>query len=70
MIRRLAVYCGSAHGSDPAFADSARSLVHEMAARGVDMVYGGGRLGLMGIIADTMLEAGGKVLRRDPAGLG
>ena len=60
-IKRLAVYCGSAPGSDPAFADMARALVREMAARGIDMVYGGGRLGLMGIIADEMLEAGGKV---------
>ena len=61
MIKKLAVYCGSAPGADPAFADMARSLVREMADRGVDLVYGGGRLGLMGIIADTMLEAGGKV---------
>jgi len=41
MIRSLAVYCGSAPGADPAFADMARDLVREMAARGVDMVYGG-----------------------------
>lgn len=61
MIQRLAVYCGSAPGADPAFADAARALVREMAARGIDMVYGGGRLGLMGIIADEMLAAGGRV---------
>ena len=61
MIKRLAVYCGSAPGSDPAFADAARALIREMATREIDLVYGGGRLGLMGIIADTMLEAGGKV---------
>ena len=60
-IKKLAVYCGSAPGADPAFADMARELVREMASRGIDLVYGGGRLGLMGIIADTMLEAGGKV---------
>jgi len=60
-VKRLAVYCGSAPGSDPAFAEAARALTREMAARGVDLVYGGGRLGLMGIIADTMLEAGGRV---------
>ena len=60
-IKRLAVYCGSAQGTDPAFADMARALTREMAARGIDLVYGGGRLGLMGIIADTMLEAGGNV---------
>jgi uncharacterized protein (TIGR00730 family) len=60
-IRKLAVYCGSAPGADPAFAEMARALVREMAARDVEMVYGGGRLGLMGIIADEMLAAGGKV---------
>jgi uncharacterized protein (TIGR00730 family) len=60
-IRKLAVYCGSAPGADPAFADMARALVREMAGRGVELVYGGGRLGLMGIIADEMLAAGGKV---------
>ena len=60
-IAKLAVYCGSATGADPAFAEVARALVREMAARGIDLVYGGGRLGLMGIIADTMLEAGGRV---------
>ncbi len=60
-IKRLAVYCGSAPGSDPAFSEMARALVREMAGRGVEMVYGGGRLGLMGIIADEMLAAGGRV---------
>lgn len=61
MIKRLAVYCGSAPGADPAFADAARDLGKLMAERGIDLVYGGGRLGLMGIIADTVLDAGGKV---------
>lgn len=60
-MKRVAVYCGSAPGADPAFAETARALAREMAARGLDMVYGGGRLGLMGIVADTMLEAGGNV---------
>lgn len=60
-ITKLAVYCGSAPGVDPAFTDLSRALVREMADRGVEMVYGGGRLGLMGIIADEMLAVGGKV---------
>ena len=60
-IKRIAVYCGSAPGVDPAFADAARDLARTMAARGIDLVYGGGRLGLMGIVADEMLAAGGKV---------
>ena len=60
-IRRIAVYCGSAAGADPAFAEAARILGQAMAERNIDLVYGGGRLGLMGIVADTVLEAGGKV---------
>jgi uncharacterized protein (TIGR00730 family) len=60
-IGRLAVYCGSAAGADPAFADAARLLGRTMVERGIDLVYGGGRLGLMGIVADSVLDAGGKV---------
>jgi uncharacterized protein (TIGR00730 family) len=60
-IKRLAVYCGSALGTDPAFADAARELGALMVERDIELVYGGGRLGLMGIVADTVLEAGGKV---------
>ncbi len=60
-IGRLAVYCGSATGVDPAFADAARLLGRTMVERGIDLVYGGGRLGLMGIVADSVLDAGGKV---------
>lgn len=59
-IQRLAVYCGSAAGSDPRFAEAARDLGRTMVERGLDLVYGGGRLGLMGIIADTVIEAGGR----------
>lgn len=61
MIKRVAVYCGSAPGVDPEFAAMARELALTMASRGIDLVYGGGRLGLMGIVADSVLEAGGKV---------
>ncbi len=60
-IKKLAVYCGSAEGADPAFADGARELAAAMVEAGIDLVYGGGRLGLMGIMADTVLEGGGKV---------
>ncbi len=48
-------------GDDPAFANSARQLGRAMVERNIDLVYGGGKLGLMGIIADTVLESGGKV---------
>jgi uncharacterized protein (TIGR00730 family) len=59
-VRRIAVYCGSSMGSDPAFADTARALGEEMARRGIGLVYGGGRLGLMGVVADAVLQAGGE----------
>jgi uncharacterized protein (TIGR00730 family) len=59
-MKRLAVYCGASMGADPVFADTARALATEMARRGIDLVYGGGRLGLMGVVADTVLAGGGK----------
>lgn len=60
-IRRLAVYCGSASGSKPVFAEATRATATAMIENGVDLVYGGGRLGLMGLIADSVLDHGGKV---------
>src|SRR6185437_15980168 len=59
-VKRLAVYCGSAAGSRPEFAEATRATAAAMTARGVDLVYGGGRLGLMGLIADTVLAGGGR----------
>lgn len=61
ILRRLAVYCGSATGNDVAFSDAARATAEAMASNGVDLVYGGGRLGLMGLMADSVLELGGRV---------
>ena len=68
-VKRLAVYCGSAAGSDPIFADATRATAAAMVGRGVDLVYGGGRLGLMGLIADSVLDLGGKVYGVIPAAL-
>ena len=68
-VKRLAVYCGSATGTDPAFAEATRATASAMTERGVDLVYGGGRLGLMGLIADSVLELGGKVYGVIPAAL-
>ena len=68
-VRRLAVYCGSAPGNDALFADTTRATASVMVSRGVDLVYGGGRLGLMGLIADSVLELGGKVYGVIPAAL-
>ncbi len=58
-IKRLAVYCGSAAGSDPRYADAAREMGEAIVSQGLELVYGGGRLGLMGIVADTVINAGG-----------
>ena len=68
-VKRLAVYCGSAAGSDPIFAEATRATARAMVERGVDLVYGGGRLGLMGLVADSVLELGGKVYGVIPAAL-
>ncbi|MGE0178588.1 MAG: TIGR00730 family Rossman fold protein [Sphingomonas sp.] len=59
-MKRLAVYCGSAMGADPAFAETARALGRRMAERRIGLVYGGGRLGLMGVVADAVMAAGGE----------
>jgi uncharacterized protein (TIGR00730 family) len=60
-MKRLAVYCGSSMGTNPAFAETARALGTEMADRGIGLVYGGGRLGLMGVVADAVIAGGGEV---------
>jgi len=60
-ITKVAVYCGSAPGSSPIFADCARATAKALVEHGVDLVYGGGRLGLMGLMADSVLALGGKV---------
>ena len=60
-LDQLAVYCGSAPGTDPAFAEAARATAAAMVREKIQLVYGGGRLGLMGLIADSVLELGGFV---------
>jgi uncharacterized protein (TIGR00730 family) len=57
----IAVYCGSNRGTDPAFGAAAVSLGRLLAQRGIRLVYGGGHVGLMGMIADAVLDAGGEV---------
>lgn len=61
-MKRLAVYCGSATPADPIYIESARMVGRGLAERGIGVVYGGGRLGLMGAVADAALEAGGEVI--------
>lgn len=60
MIKRLCVFCGSSPGYDPVHADAARALGAALGAAGIDLVYGGGRVGLMGIVADSAMAAGAK----------
>ena len=61
-LKRLAVYCGSATPGDRRYLDLARDVGQTLAARGIGVVYGGGRLGLMGALADAALAAGGEVI--------
>lgn len=68
-MRRLAVYCGSATPADPVYMQAARGVGRELAERGIGVVYGGGRLGLMGAVADAALAAGGEVVGVIPQAL-
>ncbi|NJM50909.1 MAG: TIGR00730 family Rossman fold protein [Sphingomonadales bacterium] len=68
-MKALAVYCGSATPADPIYIEAARHIGHTLAQRGITVVYGGGRLGLMGAVADSALAAGGKVIGVIPEAL-
>jgi uncharacterized protein (TIGR00730 family) len=61
-LSSICVFCGSSAGSDPAYAQTARAVGAGLARRGLRLVYGGGRVGLMGAVADAALEAGGDVI--------
>ncbi len=60
-MNSLCVYCGSSSGSEPAYAAAARELGQLLAAQQIELIYGGGRVGLMGTLADAVLDAGGRV---------
>ncbi len=68
-MKRVAVYCGSATPENPAYIECARHVGRTLAQRGIAVVYGGGRLGLMGATADAALEAGGEVIGVIPEAL-
>ncbi len=68
-MKRLAVYCGSATPGDPVYIETAAHVGRSLAARGIGVVYGGGRLGLMGAVADAALAAGGEVIGVIPEAL-
>jgi len=68
-IRRVCIYCGSRPGARPAYAEAARQLAASLAEAGVGIVTGGGHVGLMGVVADAALEAGGEVVGVIPQAL-
>ena len=68
-LRAVAVFCGSSFGHDPAYADAARLTGRTLAERGIDVIYGGGHVGLMGAVADAAIEAGGRVVGVIPSAL-
>ena len=68
-MRRVCVYAGSNPGSDPAYAEAAAAFAATMAERGIGLVYGGGKVGLMGVLADTMLARGGEAIGVMPQAL-
>lgn len=61
-MKRVCVFCGSSTGNRPEYRDAAERLAHELARRHIGLVFGGGCVGLMGVIADTVLAAGGHVI--------
>jgi len=68
-IRSLCVYCGSSMGRDPAHRRAAEAVGELLAVNGVRLVYGGGAVGLMGVVADAVMAGGGEVLGVIPKGL-
>ena len=68
-MKRLAVYCGSATPADPRYVELAREVGASLAGQGIGVVYGGGRLGLMGAVASGALNAGGEVIGVIPEAL-
>ena len=61
-VRRICVFCGAAAGNDPRYAAAAAELGRALAARSIEVVTGGGKVGLMGVVADATLAAGGRVI--------
>lgn len=68
-LKRVCVFCGSSPGVRPGYAAAARTMGTQLAERGIGLVYGGGRVGLMGTVADAVMAAGGEVIGVIPEGL-
>lgn len=61
-MKRIAVFCGSSNGASPVYKEEAVRLGKELAKRGITLVYGGASVGIMGTVADAVLEEGGQVI--------
>jgi uncharacterized protein (TIGR00730 family) len=68
-MKRICVFCGSSPGKRPDYEEAARAMGRELVERGISLVYGGGNVGLMGVIADTVMKAGGEVIGVIPQAL-
>ena len=68
-MRRVCVFCGSSTGVNGAYAEAAQAMGAELARRGIGLVYGGGNVGLMGVIASAVLDRGGEVIGVIPQAL-
>ncbi len=62
MLKRICVYCGSGVGGQDGYAEAARALGRALVERGVGLVFGGGRIGMMGVLARTVLQGGGEAI--------
>lgn len=69
MLRRICVFCGSKAGARPAYRQAAQTVGRLLCRRGIELVYGGGHVGLMGIVADATLSEGGRVIGVIPQAL-
>jgi uncharacterized protein (TIGR00730 family) len=68
-MKRLCVFCASSDGRRTSYADAARAMADALVGRGIGLVYGGGSIGLMGVLADAVLAGGGEVIGVLPRGL-
>ena len=69
MLKRICVFCGASTGNNPAYEAAAVAMGQALASRGIGLVYGGGKKGLMGLIADSTIEAGGRAFGVIPKAL-
>ncbi|QII99941.1 TIGR00730 family Rossman fold protein [Stutzerimonas balearica] len=69
VLRSICVFCGASTGTDPVYREAAATMGRTLAEQGITLVYGGGAVGLMGVVADAALAAGGEVIGIIPQSL-